>query len=120
MNSKIKIAMEEANKSTYIYKVGAVIFNKKKIISVGHNSASRSLKSFNREYIKFKNSIHAEISSIIRARTDLKGSSILVVKINNSGELSMAKPCNYCLSYIKFVKIKNVYFSNRIGEIERL
>jgi len=120
MRTKIKIAVEEANKSTHRQKVGAVIFNKKIIISKGHNYKLKSVRSITRKYIRYRNKIHAEIDAILKAKTDLKGTSILIVRVNNRGELRMARPCNHCMLYIDFVKIKNVFYSNKFGEIERI
>lgn len=101
----------EANESKYFQKVGAVIFNKKTIISSGHNYKERSAKNLHRKYQNYDYSIHAEVDAILHARCDLKGSSILVVRINNNGEYRLAKPCKYCMMYINHVGIKNIYYS---------
>jgi len=100
--------------------MAAVIFDKKRIFSIECNSSQRGVKSITRKYIRYPTSIHAEVAAIIRAKTDLKRTSILVIRVNKSGKLTMAKPCQHCLAYLDFVGIKNCYFSNKNGEIERL
>lgn len=112
MNNRwLKIAVEEAKKSTFNPKVGAVIFNKGIFISSGHNNANRSIKKHHPKFRKTKYSIHAEVDAITKAKTDLKNKSILVVKINKKDEFRLSKPCNYCLEYLKYVSIKNCYYS---------
>jgi deoxycytidylate deaminase len=110
-DSVLKLAMECAAKSDYYQKVGAVIFNKKSILSSGRNNPHRSIKSLHPRFMKWSDSIHAEVDAIIKARRDLKGLSLLVVRINNNGELRLAKPCKHCLKYIQYVGIKTVYYS---------
>ena len=113
-----EIAKNEAIKSTYIYKVGAVIWRGKEIISTGHNYRSKSVRSINKNYVKWYPAIHAEVDAIINAKKDLTKASILVIRVTKSGKLSMAKPCRYCTAYINHVGLKTVYFSNREGNIE--
>lgn len=111
MNRWIKKAVEEANKSTFNPMVGAVIFNKGKFVSSGHNYKNRSIKSHHPKYRKTKYSIHAEVDAIIRARTDLKGKSLLVIRINRKGEFRLSKPCKWCFQYMKHVGIKACFYS---------
>lgn len=106
----VKMAIEEAKKSTYHYKVGCVIFNKKKILSKGHNY-ERSVKRLLPKFLKYPGSIHAEVDAIIKAKRNLKGCDLLVIRINNKKELRIAKPCQYCMSYIEYVGIRKIYYS---------
>lgn len=112
MNNRwVKNAVDEAKKSTFHIKVGAVIFNKSKFVSSGHNHANRSIKKHHPRFRKTEYSIHAEVDAIIKAKTDLKGKSILIVRINNNDKFRLAKPCKYCLKYIRHVGIKRIYYS---------
>lgn len=112
MNNRwTKIAVDEAKKSTFNPKVGAVIFNKGIFISSGHNYGNRSIKKHHPKYRKTKYSIHAEVDAIIKAKTDLKGKSILVIRINKQDQFRLARPCNYCMEYLKYVGIKRIYYS---------
>lgn len=110
-NNIIQLAKITANNSTYHQKVGCVIFTKKQIISVDHNYHLRSAKKLHPKYQKWEGSVHAEIACILKARTDLKSTSMLVVRINNNNELRLAKPCEHCMKYIYHVQIKNLFYS---------
>ena len=107
----IKAAVEEANKSTYKQRMGAVIFNHKRIISRGYNKTLSWANHHHPKFRRFPTSIHAEITSILNARTDLNGFDIVVIRINRSGEFRYALPCQYCLSYMSFCKIRYCYYS---------
>ena len=82
----IKLCVEEATKSLYIQRVGAVIFKKNKIISSGHNYSQRSVKKLHPRFQKWPGAIHAEVDSIIKAKTDLKGYDMLVIRINKKNQ----------------------------------
>ena len=113
-------AMDEAEKSNNRFRMGSIIFDKKNIISSGHNCSFRSAKHLHPNFQKRKNSIHAEVDAIIKARTNIKGFSLIVVRLSAKGKLTLAKPCNHCMMYIEYVGIKNVFYSNKKGEIERI
>lgn len=114
----ISLAIEESEKSDHRHRMGAVIFKKKYIISVGHNR-SRSLRSVNQhpKFRRWEHSVHAEMDAIIKARRDLKGTSILVTRINRFGELRYARPCRHCMAYLRYVGIKKIYYSDSSGSI---
>jgi len=105
------LAVKEANKSYYKQKMGAVVFNKNQFISCGHNYANRSIASHLSKYRQWETSLHAEVIAVINAKTDLRGTSIVVVRVNNNNEFRLAKPCPSCISYLKYVGIKKVYYS---------
>ncbi len=107
----INIAIEEAKKSDHKQKVGAVIFDKKRIISKGHNTCQKSVKKLHPKFQRFKYSVHAEVDSIIKAKKDLKGTSILVVRLNKNNQFRLSKPCFNCMNYIQYVGIKKVFYS---------
>jgi len=111
MHKFIKQAVEEANKSKYYHKIGAIIFNKNIIISRGFNQAQRSCKHLNPKFQRWPGTVHAEVDAIIKAKTNLKGFSILVVRINNHNQLRLAKPCKWCMMYLEYVGIKKISYS---------
>jgi dCMP deaminase len=110
-NTLINIAIEEALLSDHKQKVGAVIFNKKIIVSKGHNTKQKSIKKFHPRFQRFPYSVHAEVDAIINAKRDLKGFSILVIRINNSNQFRLSKPCNDCMKYLNYAGIKKIYYS---------
>lgn len=110
-SAAIKAAVEEAKKSDYRQKVGAVIVKKKTIISKGHNYAQRAAKKLHPKFQEWPNSIHAEVDCILKARTDVAGASIYVIRINNLGQFRLSKPCKHCSAYLKHIGIKKVFYS---------
>jgi hypothetical protein len=51
--------------------------------------------------------------------------SILVIKISNTGLISMSKPCKHCVENLQILAkrrgyhIDNIYFSNNLRQIEK-
>ena len=114
----LKLALEEAESSTYRFRVGAVVFKGSRILASGHNDIRSSrIHPLHKNY---KNALHAEQDAILNIKewSTLKGCSILVVKISKSkGTLSMAKPCKMCQQLLRYVGIKTMYYTNENGEI---
>lgn len=107
----VKLAIKEAKKSKYEQRVGAVIIKRKSILSCGHNYSHKSVKKLHPRFRLYKNSIHAEVDCIIKARRNLAGTTMYVVRINNRGQLMNSKPCKHCFMYIEHAGIKRVYYS---------
>lgn len=42
---------------------------------------------------------------------------IVVIRVNNNGQLLNSKPCNTCLYYMKLFGVKTVYYSDENGDI---
>ncbi len=113
MNSKVvDLAIEAAKNSVHRHRIGAVIFKKKTIISVAYNKPFAFASNLHPKYQSYPGSIHAEVSAIISAKTDLKNCEMLIVRINKKGELRLSRPCNYCMSYIIDVGIKKITYSD--------
>ena len=111
LREKTGAGIMECKKVADRVKVGCVIFDKKKVLSVGRNFKHRSIKKLHPRFQRWKGSVHAEVDAIIHARKDLRGSSILVVRINRFNQLRMAKPCQDCFKYIINVGIRKVFYS---------
>ena len=111
MEKYIDIAIDEALKSDHRHKIGCVIFSKKSLLSKGHNTSQKTKKKLHPKYLKWENSIHAEVDAIINARTGLKDACMLVIRINRDKVFRLAKPCKNCMMYINHVGIKKVYYS---------
>lgn len=104
------LAKKIADMSTYPgAKVGAVITKNNQIISMACNEDKTHPKS---RY--FHRKLHAELSAILRSRTNLTGCSIYVYRETKTGELAMAKPCFSCQEAIRKSGIRKVYYS-KIG-----
>ncbi len=105
------VCVDEANKSKYIQKVGAVVFKRNRIISAGHNYSQKSAKKLHPRFQRWPGSIHAEVDAIIKAKTDLKGMDMMVIRINKQNQFRLAKPCKHCRMYLEHVGIRRVYYS---------
>lgn len=110
-------AKQEAGKSLHRHRIGAIIFDKNGVISTGYNQ-TRSVKSFSKQFIRWPNSIHAEVDCILKAKRDLKGKSILILRLNKRGELRLAKPCQNCCMYLDHVGIDKILYSLSDGGIK--
>lgn len=116
----IKKAIEEAESSEfYPFKIGAVIFKGKRILSSGKNGIRSS--SIHPKYKNYLESLHAEQNALIGLNWNhLKGCSILVIRINRNGELTIAKPCKMCMALLNYVGIKKIYYSDSDGTIKKI
>jgi len=102
-------ARQESLKSSYKYRLGAVLVRKGKIISRGYNKISHNPLKFFR---KWDNSIHAEIDCIIKAPYEMvEGSTLYIFRELKTGELAMARPCEFCLAYIHYRKLKKIVYT---------
>jgi len=114
-------AIKEANKSNMpVFRIGAVVFKGNRILSSGHNSKGFCGK-IHPKYRNIRDSVHAEQSAILGVKdwSKLKGTSIITIRITRTGIISMAKPCEMCMSMIRYTGIKEIYYSNHNGEIVR-
>lgn len=123
MNTQLlKAAINQAEKSKYRHRVGAVLFKDSKILSYGFNATnhSNSVKTSH----KF-DSLHAEASALSKMiRTgrmkECYNASMLVVRLRKDGTLALALPCEDCYRLMKACKIKTCYFSNDDGLISEI
>lgn len=112
----LKIAIQEAEKSNHYPRIGAVIFKGKKIYGSGHNEIRSS--SLCMKHRKWKESLHAEQAALLNLEwSTLKGTSILVCRVSKFGKLGMCRPCPMCYKLLKYIGIRNIYYSNEEGEI---
>lgn len=115
--SIINCAIKEAKKSTFFPRIGAVVFKGKKIYGVGHNEIRSS--SLSMKHRHWQESLHAEQAALLNLDwSKLKGCSILVIRVGKSGKLGMCKPCPMCEKLIKYVGIKNIYYTTSEGCID--
>lgn len=116
-----------ASMSNHRCKMGCVIVSGHKIISSGHNSASKTHPLQNKID---KNTFKCECAGFLHAETDA-----LIPLINNKTDLSkatlfvyrkmgmkfgMARPCPRCMSIIKQCGIKFINYSTDKGFAEEI
>jgi len=96
------------------FRHGAVIVNKNKILSVGHNSYKTH--PIMAKYTIFPH-LHAEQSAIINLGLfNCAGTDLYVVRINRQNDFMMSKPCIVCKRLIDEITIRNVYYTDRQGK----
>ena len=99
-------------------RMGAVLFKASRILCLDHNKNKTHpmLQGLYKYPV-----LHAESSVLIRYGLDnCKNLNLLIVRINSKDQLTMAKPCSSCQSFIKLAKLKRVYYSDWQGEIKEL
>ena len=101
---------------------GAVVIYRGKIVGKGYNYAKNlynNNKENSRELIKnnkYKYSVHAEVAAIKNSlknvnQETLKKCELIVVRVNNMGELMNSQPCDCCKNFINNFKIRKTYYS---------
>ena len=113
----IKLCLLESEKSNYRFKIGAVVFKGNRILSSGHNEI-RSVRYINNRYKTYLNTLHAEQAALLHLDWNrLKNASICIIRATQNGVLGNAKPCSLCQKLLAHIGIRNIYYSNGIGEI---
>lgn len=101
------------------YKVGAVLFNKRRILSGKPNSYKTHTALH--KISKYPH-LHAETHTIISYGLDnCSGLALLVTRVRQpNNQLTMAKPCSVCQELIHNVNIKECYYTDWNGNIQCL
>ena len=104
-------------------KMGCVVVRSHRIISAGHNSASKSHAFQARIDKKFfgcecTGYLHAETNALIpliKEGIDLKDATLYVYRKMKDGHSGMARPCPRCMSVIKKCGIKKINYTTPDG-----
>lgn len=108
--AKLKEAEKHALKSSVQpYKVGAVIYRGKKVISAGRNKWKTHpwQAKFNTRSV----SLHAEVDAILtamRADHDLSGCTIAVSRIRHDKNIGASYPCYECMKALSHVGVYKI------------
>lgn len=103
-----KVALNVSKQSEYRYKIGAVIFDKNKIVSVGINKLKTNPQL--NEYFKYA-TVHAEVDAVLHSIQDIEGCDIFVYRETRDGKVANAKPCPQCVQFLKKNGIKRAYWT---------
>ncbi|MDR0816394.1 MAG: hypothetical protein LBN28_03240, partial [Desulfovibrio sp.] len=89
-----------------------MLFKSKRILSCGFNSV-RNFSAVPNKWKKFPESLHSEMMAImlIKNKELLQNANMLIVRLNRSNNLRLAKPCDNCMRSIMKFKIKNIFYS---------
>lgn len=110
--SYIDAAVLNADKSLFKFSShGAVVIYRGKIVGNGFNK-----HTVEKPYKGSKYSTHAEVDAINNALRkisvdNLRKSTLIVVRVNNLGEMNLSYPCKYCQMYINKFGLKSTYYS---------
>ena len=104
------------------YKHGAVLSQNGRILGAGYNihgcpppPPDKVITS------RPRSGVHAEASALVGVRkTDIIGSTILVLRINATGELKTSLPCTKCLKLLRRRGVRKVIYSTAVGTFERM
>jgi len=101
--------------------IGCIVVVHNEIIAVGANREKTHPKQkYYNEIAGFKikkNFIHAEVNALnkIKNINSLKNASIYIHRRDKNGNLAISRPCNACMSYIKQLGIKHIYYTTNLG-----
>jgi tRNA(Arg) A34 adenosine deaminase TadA len=115
MDLAIKVA--ESSKSRK--KVGALLLHKNKVITqaVNQDTKSHPLQARLADMVGLKEKIylHAEISALVKCRSD--ADTIVVARLGGHGgdEIRNAKPCPICSLALKQAGIEHIYYTTDEG-----
>ena len=107
-------------------RLGAVLIYKGKVMSVGWNSNKTS--PLQRELNRYRgydvdssiahNTLHAEVACLTKVKDldiDWGRANLFIYRIKKDGSAGLSYPCKGCMALIKFMGIKNIYFSTENG-----
>ncbi len=112
-----RLAIKQAKRSSFKQQLGATLSKGKRILGVGFNETNRNTKHWTQYW---EGSIHAEEAAILQAVkkhgiSELRNSTLHVVRLSKSGNLAMAKPCSHCQELLRRFQIKKVLYSTEDG-----
>jgi deoxycytidylate deaminase len=118
-----QIVQDLASSSPSSHRVGCVLLRKGRIICSATNLEGKTHPYQSRLACQagepYRVSLHAEIRALIRAG-DRPADTLVVGRVNKSGNLCLSKPCAVCQLAIGESGIQDVYYSSDEGTWERL
>jgi deoxycytidylate deaminase len=94
--------------------VGAVIVKGRRIIAGGFNQ-NKTHTIIRNQIDKYSlvDKLHAEMSAILKSRTDLGGAKIYVLRVcpDNEDGTGMSRPCGLCMRLIRGAGIKEIIYT---------
>jgi len=125
MKQNIEKLMDLAEYTAYLsdrskHKTGCVLTDKKNnVISFGCNSNKTHPTQFmyaTKAGNPLACHLHAEISALIRIKSETNVDRAYVVRAMKNGKRGMAKPCNICKAALLDKGVNQIYYSNKYGE----
>ena len=97
-----------------------------KINETKHNTIITGTSSGRYAYKSIPISRHAEIDVLKKEKKNycltrkIRKFDLIVIKVSKTGNISTARPCYHCIKQLEsasFVRIKNIFYSNKEGNI---
>lgn len=105
--------------------IGCVVVSKHNIVSTGCNSRTRTHKlqsELNRKRFSSDSlgMMHAEVAALLPLinKTDLTNATLYIYRESCNGELAMCRPCKGCMSLIRELGIKKIFYTTDSGFAE--
>ena len=124
VSGKIARGMRQAVRSAFLsdgkQRVGAAVYVGSKCVSTASNSMTKTdPKACSHYQWPFP---HAEFNAVkkVDKRHSLSDSTIYIVRILKTGEISNSKPCSECAKMLKSKGLREIYFSGDNGEVRKL
>ncbi|KKM03445.1 hypothetical protein LCGC14_1774320 [marine sediment metagenome] len=109
-----KVAIEQAKKSQYKKRVGAIVVYKGNIVGKGYNKVHST-------GVPRLDGKHAELEALGNTTAKYrKGSTVYVCRLTRSGHIAMSKPCPACTVVMKKIGVKYVWYSSSDDTWEKL
>ena len=104
-------------------RLGAIVYNKHKIISSGYNSSTevdrvQAELDIARYNCYCPGKIHAETSALlpfIKRNIDIRGAELYVSRLKKDNSHGMARPCPSCMRLIRKCGIKRIHYTTDDG-----
>jgi len=127
MNNKLKSKLIELARALHYCPVGdqkhfSFIVLRNKVISIGWNNKVKS-NPLNQKYGYRYDKPHSELIAIKNfpyPNKELSRHTLVNVRIGRANDVIMCKPCMYCQNLLKTFNIKEVYYTNAMGNFIRL
>lgn len=104
--SFLRLAAKHASTSNHHrFRLGAVVVKSRSVLSHGVNIPKKSPQTPPQ-----RESIHAEVTALKGVKNPV-GSTVYVSRLDSSGALALAKPCEYCIEHMIANGITQVVFS---------
>jgi tRNA(Arg) A34 adenosine deaminase TadA len=110
IESYFRLAKKEALKSTGEFRLGACAVKSGRVFGRGFNELNKTNKIARKLFAHA--TIHAELASIVNLpETNVRGSTIYVIRIKWTGEIGLARPCERCMKMLASLGVRRVVYS---------
>ena len=124
----VELALKIARRSTYKFRLGAVLAHRREVLSMGWNQMDRTHPAQLSTYDSRRNSwvpgLHAEVHACLGYEQVPRGSVMWVARVTRAGAPALARSCNLCLAFMDQIGVEKVFYTtgatgdNELGVIE--